>query len=46
MNPGMSYLQDLLTTALKSAASDLHLIAGMPPLLRVHTDSSRATVRP
>ena len=45
----MSYLQDLLTSAIQSGASDLHLIAGMPPLLRINTElqsSPRPPVTP
>ncbi len=33
----MSFLQDLLKTALASGASDIHILVGSPPLLRVHT---------
>ena len=33
----MSFLQDLLKTALGSEASDVHVLVGMPPLLRIHT---------
>lgn len=32
-----SYLMDLLTKALKSNASDVHIMAGLPPLFRTHT---------
>jgi twitching motility protein PilT len=41
----MSYLQDLLTAAIESGASDLHLIAGMPPLMRIDTEL-QASPRP
>jgi len=30
-------LQKILTTGLKRGASDVHLLAGMPPLFRIHT---------
>ncbi|MBN1764702.1 MAG: PilT/PilU family type 4a pilus ATPase, partial [Sedimentisphaerales bacterium] len=33
----MSILQDLLTSALECGASDIHIMVGSPPLLRVHT---------
>ena len=33
----MSFLKDLLKTALASDASDVHILVGMPPLLRIHT---------
>jgi twitching motility protein PilT len=33
----VSYLQDLLTTALTSDASDVHILVNMRPLLRIHT---------
>ena len=33
----MSQLQDLLTTALHCGASDVHIMVGSPPLLRIHT---------
>ena len=33
----MSYLQDLLVTALNCGASDIHVMVGSPPLLRIHT---------
>jgi len=33
----VSFLQDLLKTALASGASDVHVLVGSPPLLRVHT---------
>ncbi|MBN2377926.1 MAG: type IV pilus twitching motility protein PilT [Sedimentisphaerales bacterium] len=33
----MSQLQELLTTALNCGASDVHIMVGSPPLLRVHT---------
>jgi twitching motility protein PilT len=45
----MSYLQDLLLNAIESKASDLHVIAGMPPLLRIDTElqsSPRPPVTP
>lgn len=45
----MSYLRDLLLNAIESGASDLHLIAGMPPLLRINTElqsSPRPPVTP
>ncbi|RPI58639.1 MAG: PilT/PilU family type 4a pilus ATPase, partial [Planctomycetaceae bacterium] len=38
----MSFLQDLLLFALKAHASDIHIVAGMPPLLRVHTQLEEA----
>lgn len=34
-------LQDILAVALERGASDTHIIAGMPPLLRVHTELRR-----
>lgn len=33
----MLVLKDLLTEQMKNKASDMHLIVGMPPLLRIHT---------
>ena len=33
----MSYLQELLATALECGASDIHIMVGSPPLLRIHT---------
>ncbi len=33
----MSYLQDLLRTAVDCGASDIHVMVGSPPLLRIHT---------
>ena len=36
----MSFLQDLLKTGLASGASDIHVLVGMPPLLRIHTQLS------
>ena len=33
----MSCLQDLLKTALDCGASDIHVMVGSPPLLRIHT---------
>ncbi|MBN1845057.1 MAG: type IV pilus twitching motility protein PilT [Sedimentisphaerales bacterium] len=33
----MSHLQELLTTALNCGASDVHIMVGSPPLLRIHT---------
>lgn len=33
----MEYLQKLLTEALDTGASDVHLVVGLPPLFRVHT---------
>ena len=33
----MSQLQELLTTALNCGASDVHIMVGSPPLLRIHT---------
>ncbi len=33
----MSYLNELLTTALECKASDIHIMRGSPPLLRVNT---------
>ena len=33
----MSFLQDLLKVALESDASDVHILVGSPPLLRIHT---------
>ena len=38
----MSYLQDLLARALQVSASDVHIIAGMPPLVRINTELQRA----
>ena len=34
----MAFLEEILIKALRQGASDLHLIAGMPPLARVHTE--------
>jgi len=33
----VSFLQELLKTALTSDASDIHVLVGQPPLLRIHT---------
>jgi len=33
----VSHLQDILITALNSGASDIHILVGAPPLLRIHT---------
>ncbi|MFB3891856.1 MAG: type IV pilus twitching motility protein PilT [Phycisphaerae bacterium] len=33
----MSFLQELLTTALRASASDVHIIVGLPPMFRIHT---------
>ncbi len=33
----MDFLEELLTKALDVGASDIHLIAGIPPLFRIHT---------
>ena len=33
----MSYSQELLATALECGASDIHIMQGSPPLLRIHT---------
>ena len=33
----MSFLQDLLKMALTSDASDVHILVGLPPLMRIHT---------
>jgi twitching motility protein PilT len=33
----VSQLQELLTTALNCGASDIHIMVGSPPLLRIHT---------
>ncbi|MHC4294983.1 MAG: type IV pilus twitching motility protein PilT, partial [Planctomycetota bacterium] len=33
----MEFLQELLSKALDADASDVHLIAGIPPLFRIHT---------
>ncbi|HOD82360.1 MAG: Twitching mobility protein [Planctomycetes bacterium ADurb.Bin126] len=33
----MDFLQELLTKALQSKASDVHIVAGLPPLFRIHT---------
>ncbi|MCZ6810744.1 MAG: hypothetical protein O7D97_01955, partial [Planctomycetota bacterium] len=30
-------LQDILSTAKKQDASDIHLVSGHPPMIRVHT---------
>ena len=34
----MSTLKELLTRALSDGASDVHIVAGLPPLLRIHTE--------
>lgn len=34
----MGLLQDILTKAIQSGASDTHLVAGMPPLYRIHKE--------
>ena len=33
----VSQLQDILKMAISSKASDVHIVVGMPPLLRIHT---------
>lgn len=33
----MSHLQDILVTAIECGASDIHIMVGSPPLLRLHT---------
>jgi len=39
-------ISDLLTFAVKNKASDLHLSAGLPPMIRVHGDIRRINVPP
>src|SRR4026207_2515601 len=39
-------ITELLAFAVKNKASDLHLSAGLPPLIRVHGDSRRLTLPP
>jgi len=39
-------ISDLLTFAVKNKASDLHLSAGLPPMIRVHGDVRRINVPP
>ena len=39
-------ISDLLAFAVKNKASDLHLSAGLPPMLRVHGDIRRINVPP
>jgi twitching motility protein PilT len=39
-------ISDLLNFAVKSKASDLHLSAGLPPMIRVHGDIRRINVPP
>ena len=39
-------LQELLTEALKSGASDMHLVVGATPLLRIHTVLKETNVGP
>jgi len=41
MRPGMPTMEQLLHEAVDKGASDLHLSAGQPPLLRVHGDLQR-----
>jgi twitching motility protein PilT len=38
----MSYLQELLTKAMQSGASDIHVIPHLRPLLRIHTELKAA----
>jgi len=33
----VNFLQELLTKALQSSASDVHIVAGLPPVFRIHT---------
>ena len=33
----MSSLNDILKTAIDNKASDIHIIVGQPPLIRLHT---------
>ncbi len=33
----MSNLNDILKTAIDNKASDMHIIVGQPPLIRLHT---------
>jgi len=42
----VSLLQELLEIVLNEGASDMHLVPGMPPLLRVHTVIKRLADRP
>ena len=42
----MSFLQDLLITGIKGGASDVHIVAGLPPLFRVHTELVTADLSP
>lgn len=45
----MSYLQELLTSALDCGASDIHIMVGSPPIMRIHTvlqETDYGTVTP
>jgi twitching motility protein PilT len=37
-------ISELLTFSVKNGASDLHLSAGLPPMIRVHGDIRRINV--
>ena len=39
-------ISDLLAFSVKNKASDLHLSAGLPPMIRVHGDIRRINVPP
>ena len=39
-------ITELLAFAVKNKASDLHLSAGLPPLIRVHGDMRRINLPP
>src|SRR5678815_4936701 len=36
-SPFMSNLNDILKTAIDNKASDIHIVVGQPPLIRLHT---------
>jgi twitching motility protein PilT len=38
-------ISELLAFSVKNKASDLHLSAGLPPMIRVHGDVRRINVR-
>jgi len=38
----MGFLQDLLTQGIQAGASDIHIVPGLPPLFRIHTEIQTA----
>jgi len=45
----MGFLQDMLTVGIQAGASDIHIVPGLPPLFRIHTElqaSDMAVITP